>query len=155
MNKLAIKLLLFIGLFIFLMIETNTIIAENESELIPIGSFSNYSGDGEHAYGHRARLWKTGNILIGQFTYWYADIEGQRGEFTDGEIESKTGKIRFRVTVKRHNVHPNEYSTAIFEGSLKKGKIIGILTWQGKDAKFRGEKGLEQLNLSLDSNIKL
>jgi hypothetical protein len=122
----------------------------------PMGSFSRTQGDdGEHADGHRIQLWRVGNTIVGQLTYWESNIEGQMGDFSGGTYNPKTGAIRFKVTVERHDITPKEYSTASFDGQVKGNSLVGILKWEGEVAKWRGKDGTEKLTLPKDSTSRL
>jgi hypothetical protein len=122
----------------------------------PVGSYVKVTGDdGEHANGHQIRLWRVGNQLVGELTYWDSNIEGQQGDFKDGSIDSKTSEIQFRVTVERNDIDPKEYSSASFKGYLKGPHLEGALKWEGEAAKWRGENGIERLKLPKETKVKL
>jgi hypothetical protein len=129
---------------------------ESADNLVPIGSFIKVAGaDGEHMNGYQIRLWRTGDKLVGELTYWDWNIEGQHGDFKDGSIDPKTMNLQFQVTIERHDVEPKEYTTALFSGPLKGTFLEGSLKWTGEAAKWRGTDGVEKLKLPKDAKVKL
>jgi len=132
---------------------------ESADNIVPIGSFIKYvvpDIDGnDEIHGHRINLWRTGDKLVGELTYWDFNVEGQRGDFKDGSIDPKTMKMQFQVTVERGDVAPKEYYTALFNGRLRGAFLEGSLKWIGEAAIGRGEHGVEKLKLPKDKKVKL
>ena len=155
MNSLAHNLFSLRALLLVLIVGSTPVVAQNKLKLIPLGSFSNHSGNGEHTYGYQSMLWRNGTELIGQLIYWDGDLEGMKGDFTNGEINTKTGEISFNVTVKKSSVSPVEQYTAKFNGTITGNKVVGVLIWQGKKRKHPGDKEVEKLTLKSDLKIKL
>ena len=123
--------------------------------VLPLGVFSSIKATADHAYGHEVRLWRAGNRVVGQMTYWDANPEGQRGRFDDGTFNPQSGEVRFSVTVTRRDVQPNTRSKASFRGYLARGGLWGELKWEGEAAQGRGKAGVEQLNLLLEKGGRL
>jgi hypothetical protein len=125
------------------------------SAVLPLGIFSSIKATADHTYGHEVRLWRAGNRVVGQMTYWDANPEGQRGRFDDGTFNPQSGEVRFSVTVTRRDVQPNTRSKASFRGYLARGGLWGELKWEGEGAQFRGMGGVENLNLLRDKGEPL
>jgi hypothetical protein len=121
----------------------------------PLGEFAKVRTTEDHAYGHRARLWRSGSQLIGEIMYWDASIEGQSGRFINGVYDQRTGAVTFKTVVIRHDVQPNTRSAVSFEGFLNKGALSGKVTWAGDIAKFRGKNGVEDVVLPLNKGERL
>lgn len=115
--------------------------------VLPLGVFSGVKATADHTYGHEVRLWRIGNRVVGQMTYWDANPEGQRGRFDDGTFNPQSGEVTFSVTVTRRDVQPNIRSQASFRGHLARGGLWGELKWEGEAAQGRGKGGVEKLNL--------
>jgi hypothetical protein len=117
--------------------------------LQPVGVFANIRATQDHTYGQQARLWFRGTQLVGDILYWDGNIEGQRGRFTDGFINRRTGDVRFKVVIVRRDVQPHVRTEGAFEGLLVKGVLAGTLTWLGESAKQRAAPPVEQWKLAL------
>lgn len=129
--------------------------AEPSSAVLPLGEHARVRATEDHAYGHRLQLWRSGNRLLGVLMYWDGNIEGQRGRFVDGVFDPQSGAVRFKATVVRRDVQPNQSSEASFEGVLARGGVSGRLTWSGEAANFRGKNGVEQLSLPWQKQERL
>ena len=120
-----------------------------------VGVFSAVRNTADHSYGQLARLWYRGSLLVGEVMYWDGNLEAQRGRFTDGSVNIRTGDVRFKVTLVRSDVQPNVRADAAFEGLLIKGVLAGKLTWLGDAAQTRGRNGPEEWLLRYDKGEML
>jgi hypothetical protein len=125
------------------------------STVLPLGIFSAIKATADHTYGHEVRLWRAGDRVVGQMTYWDANLEGQRGRFDDGAFNPQTGEVNFNVTMTRRDVQPNIRLKASFRGYLGRGGLWGRLTWEGEGAQTRNTAGVEKLNLLLEKGGRL
>lgn len=109
--------------------------AEESSQLVFLGQFSNYRFTEEHQYGADIELWQDGKTPLGLFSY----SEGLIGDTPTGLLEKlsfdrKTGKISFtaKLTMGVHGckVHHDVPSRDLFtfEGVMRNKTISGKLT---------------------------
>ena len=131
------------------------VLAQTADTVLPLGTFSGVKATVDHTYGHEVRLWRAGNRVVGQMTYWDANPEGQRGSFDGGTFNPQTGEVTFSVTVTRRDVQPNIRSKASFRGYLGRGGLWGDLKWEGEAAQFRGKGGVEKLDLLIEKGGQL
>lgn len=61
---------------------TPTLASEAMSSVVQPLGYSGIRATEDHTYGHEVRLWRAGNRLVGQLTWWDANPEGQRGRST-------------------------------------------------------------------------
>ncbi len=126
---------------------TAATVDENAGPIAPLGAYAQIKATEDHTYGHELRLWHTGNRLLGQLLYWDGNIEAQKGVFTDGDYNARSGEFQFKVTIMRRDVQPNTQTTATFSGRRVKNTVTGRLRWEGAAAQTRGKVGTEILNL--------
>jgi hypothetical protein len=148
-QKFLMRTFLLVGLAVLLNFHPAPAFAGDAKSgaVLPLGIFSGVKATADHTYGHEVRLWRAGNRVVGQMTYWDANPEGQRGRFDDGTFNPQTGEIAFSVRVTRHDVQPNVRSKASFRGYLGRGGLWGELKWESEAGQFHGKGGVEKLNL--------
>jgi hypothetical protein len=156
-QKILIRTFLLVGLAVLLNFHPALAFAGEvkSGAVLPLGIFSGIKATADHTYGHEVRLWRVGNRVVGQLTYWDANPEGQRGRFDDGTFDPQSGAVTFSVTVVRHDVQPNSRSKASFRGYLARGGLWGELRWEGEAAQGRGKSGVAKLNLLLAKGERL
>lgn len=143
------------GLLALLLCAAAIALAQEPRSLQPVGVFSAIRNTNDHTYGQQVRLWRSGSRLVGEILYWDGNLEAQRGRFEDGEINSRTGVVRFNAVIVRADVQPNTRAEAAFEGVLAKSMLTGKLTWLAGTAKTRGKNGVESTALRFDASDKL
>lgn len=121
----------------------------------PLGEFAQVRSTEDHTYGHRAQLWRSGGLLLGEIVYWDGNIEGQRGRFADGAYDERTAAVTFKAIVVRRDLQPNRRAQAVFEGRIVNGSLSGKLTWAGDKAVFFGAKDVDRLVLPLQKKERL
>ena len=155
MNNIFAILLSIIGAFSFCISSAVPAFSQDSSVLKPIGSFSNYSGSNDHAYGYQVMLWSNGSKLFGSVIKWNGGLGGHTGDIERGLLRAGSGDIRFNVTIRQVDIDPVEITTAIFQGRIVGKTIIGSFIYQGKKAKFEGDNGVAKVILKLQKNIRL
>ena len=113
----------------------------------PLGAYARIKATEDHTYGHEVRLWQSGERVIGQVLYWDGNPEAQKGQFTDGTFNAKSGEIQFKLIITRRDVRPHIQTAASFSGKLVKNTLTGQLKWEGAAAQNRGKAGVETLSL--------
>jgi hypothetical protein len=156
-QKILMRTFLLVGFAVLLNLQPALAFAGEvkPDAVLPLGIFSGVKATADHTYGHEVRLWRAGNRVIGQMTYWDANPEGQRGRFDAGTFDPQSGVVTFSVTVTRRDVQPNVHARATFRGNLARGGLWGELKWEGEAAQGRGKAGVENLNLLIAKGERL
>lgn len=152
----ACNLTVFCMALLCVLVSNPALSAEPAQHLVqPLGEFARVRNTGDHTYGHRVRLRRSGGQLIGEIVYWDGNLEGQRAHFIDGSYDQRTGAVRFSTIVIRSDVQPTIKSPASFVGVVNKGALSGKLAWSGEHAQFRGRNGVEDVVLPLQKDERL
>lgn len=154
MNKYFGRLIV-VGFIFFLLLSAMTVFSQDSIALRPIGSFSNYSGSNDHAYGYQVMLWANGNKLFGNVTKWNGGLGGHSADIEGARIQSRSGEIEFKLTIRQTDVDPVVITSTIFKGQITGKTIVGIFVYQGKEAQSIGDKGAVKVTLKLEKHISL
>lgn len=123
-----------------------------QKDVWSLGAFQRTRATGEHAHGHRIRLWVYNDRLLGEVSVWNGDIEAATGEFVDGRYDNGRDAIDFTVTVFR-SVEPSEQATVSFSGRRTTAGLVGRLRWHG--ASSLSQSDTEKVTLPYNNGEQL
>ncbi|MBV9080194.1 MAG: hypothetical protein JO102_03630, partial [Elusimicrobia bacterium] len=136
-----------------ILLSAATAFAGTYAGIQPVGAFARVTGPKDSADGYRARLWRDGNRLLGEFTVLQSG-EAQTGTFKDGTIDEK-GKAVFAVPIDNpDNPSAKPLSIAV-EAQVTESKLDGLLWWQAERERHAEDSAAEKISLPLDKSVTL